>query len=200
VNRDAVALLMIRHGRTGWNADGRIQGRTDISLDDTGRAQVAAWTLPSVDGFTWSVSPLARAVQTARALGAVDIELEPRLTEMDWGDWEGRTLQGLRAALGEEMHASERRGLDFRPPGGESPRDVQVRLRDWLCDVGARGVPRVAITHKGVIRAALALATGWDMQCKPPVCLDWNSAHRFRVGRSSGRLAVARLNLPLGGA
>lgn len=188
---------MIRHGRTAWNADGRIQGRTDITLDDTGRAQVAAWTLPPVDGFTWSVSPLVRAVQTARVLGAVDIELEPRLTEMDWGDWEGRTLPGLRAALGEEMHAIEGRGLDFRPPGGESPRDVQVRLRHWLHEVAETGVPRVAVTHKGVIRAALALAADWDMSGKPPVRLDWNSAHLFSVCRSSARLGVARLNMPL---
>ncbi len=54
------------------------------------------------------------------------------LIEMDWGDWEGLTLDEICARHGEEFARNEARGLDFRPPGGESPREVLERLRPWL--------------------------------------------------------------------
>jgi probable phosphoglycerate mutase len=52
------------------------------------------------------------------------------------------------------------------------------------------------MTHKGVIRAVLALASGWDMTAPPPTRLRWDCAHMFTVG-AAGRLAVERLNVPL---
>ena len=64
-------LVMIRHATTAWNEARRLQGRTDIALNAKGRAEVAGWRLPDefADG-RWISSPLPRAVQTARALGA----------------------------------------------------------------------------------------------------------------------------------
>ena len=82
---------------------------------------------------------------------------------MDWGDWEGARLADLRAADPPGMAANEARGLDFRPAGGESPRELQERLRPWLADCAAAGAASLAVCHKGVIRALFALATGWDM-------------------------------------
>jgi probable phosphoglycerate mutase len=115
---------------------------------------------------------------------------------MNWGQWEGRRILDLRAELGDEMADNEARGLDFRPPGGESPRDVQTRLAPWLTAIGGGGRPLSAITHKGVIRAVFAQATGWDMTGKPPARLDWTAAHLFTVD-DAGDLSVERLNLPL---
>lgn len=190
-------LLLIRHGRTGWNAEGRIQGQADIALSADGRAEVARWSVPrEFRDYDWVASPLARAMETARLLGVADTHLDPRLMEMNWGEWEGRTLAELRAANGVSMANNEARGLDFRPPGGESPRAVQMRFSEWIADVAARGRPVAAITHKGVIRAALAIATGWDMASKPPHRLDWSRAHLFRVDGDGG-LMVDRLNITL---
>jgi probable phosphoglycerate mutase len=141
-------------------------------------------------------SPLLRAVATAQRLGAVRPAVEPRLTEMDWGEWEGFTLAELRTRFGPAMAAAEARGLDFRPPGGESPRDVQARLGPLLAEIAAEGRPVVAVTHKGVIRAVLARATGWDMQGKPPARLSWDAAHLFRLA-ADGSPRVERLNLAL---
>jgi probable phosphoglycerate mutase len=131
-------------------------------------------------------------MDTARLL-RLDPEPEPRLIEMDWGEWEGRSLADLRAELGDALAANERRGLDFRPPGGESPRDVQERLRPLLREM--RG-PTIAITHKGVVRALYALASGWTMQDDPPEKLRAGCAHLFQVGARE-TVAVARLNIPL---
>jgi probable phosphoglycerate mutase len=94
------------------------------------------------------------------------------------------------------MAEREATGLDFKPPGGESPRDVQARLQPLLAEIAAAGRPVGAVTHKGVIRAMLALATGWDMRGAAPFHLDWRAAHLFELDRE-GRPAPLRLNLAL---
>ena len=139
-------------------------------------------------------SPLSRCVQTAALLGAPDAAHEPRIIEMDWGEWEGRTLAELREELGDAMAQNEARGLDFRPPGGESPRAVIERIKPWLREIAAARVPTLAVTHRGVIRAILAEASGWDMRGKPPAKLDWRAVHFFMLD-AQGIPSVERLNV-----
>ena len=189
-------LALVRHGATEWNENGLVQGHSDVPLSERGRADVARWRLPpALAGFALVSSPLARAVETARLI-AGEPEIEPRLIEMSWGTWEGRTLPDLRAELGDLMAAWEAKGLDFRAPGGESPSDVQHRLEPWLAERARRRRATLAICHKGVIRALYALAVGWDMTDKPPDKLREPSAQLFRIA-ADGRPAVARLNIGL---
>jgi len=193
-------LLVIRHGATAWNEAGRIQGRSDQPLSPAGRKAVAGWTLPAeAAGARWLASPLSRARETAALLHDGPVEVEPRLVETDWAAWEGRTLAALRAELGQAMAANEARGLDFRPPGGESPRDLQARLRPLLAELAARGEDTVAVTHKGIIRALYALASGWDLRDRPPAKLRNGCAQLFRLG-PGGTPSVERLNIPLDAA
>ena len=192
-------VAVIRHGPTAWNEARRIQGRADPSLSDAGRAAVSDWRPPAVvDDFAWISSPLKRAHETAALLHDGEVTNDPRLIEMDWGDWESRTLDDLRHDLGDAMVENEAQGLDFTPAGGESPRQVQVRLQDWLAAVAASGQDTIAVTHKGVIRALLSMATGWDMTTPPPVRLDWSSAHLFHID-DQGRPAIKLLNVGLDG-
>jgi probable phosphoglycerate mutase len=185
-------LALIRHAPTAWSNVGRMQGRADVPLAEP----LPEWRWPAaLGGFRVIASPLRRAAETARLLG-VTATIEPLLTEMDWGDWEGETLAGLRARLGAEMTDTEERGLDFRPPGGESPRDVQARVAPLLRDIARAGEPVAAITHKGVIRAVSAAATGWDMLGKPPARLSWEAAHLFWLDRD-GAPSIRELNIPL---
>lgn len=189
-------LALVRHGATEWNENGLVQGHSDVPLSERGRADVARWRLPpALAGFALVSSPLVRAVETARLI-AGEPEIEPRLIEMSWGAWEGRTLPDLRAELGDLMAAWEAKGLDFRAPGGESPSDVQHRLEPWLAERARRRRATLAICHKGVIRALYALAVGWDMTDKPPDKLREPSAQLFRIA-ADGRPAVARLNIGL---
>lgn len=192
-----IPLLLIRHGPTQWNVEGRIQGHTDLCLSEAGRAQVALWSLPEeFRQYDWAVSPLRRAMETARLLGVDHARPDPRLMEMSWGQWEGYTRSELRARHAADLGENERRGLDFCPPGGESARGVRARLEDWITDVRARGRPVGAVTHKGVITAALALATDWDLISKRPYRLDWSSAHLFGL-HADGTLTIQRLNIVL---
>ena len=189
-------LALLRHGPTGWNADKRLQGRADRPLSAEGEAQVRLWSLPpELAGFRWLTSPLIRARQTAEALG-VDAEVEPAAIELDFGTWEGRRLAEIRAEDPAGTEANEARGLDFTPPGGESPRDVQARLAPLLARLAADGRDTGIVTHKGVIRALLSLATGWPMVDKPPVKLFWDRVHLFDLA-ADGTPRLTQPNLPL---
>ena len=82
------------------------------------------------------------------------------------------------------------------PPGGESPRQVLHRVRGWLSEVAASGVPTLAIAHRGVLRVVLAAATHWDMLGRPPVKLDWGAAQFFTLDEV-GIPSLASMNVPL---
>jgi 2,3-bisphosphoglycerate-dependent phosphoglycerate mutase len=178
-------VAFLRHGRTAWNDAGRMQGRADVPLSEAGRAQVRRWRLPaSLAAAPFVASPLARTCETAALLGARPVAVDDALIEMDWGEWEGESLEALKARHGAAFNATAGRGLDFRPPGGESSREVQARIVAWLVRSAARAQALVAVTHQGVIRSVLASATGWDMVAKPPVRLADDVVHliEFRDG------------------
>ncbi|MCS6877794.1 MAG: histidine phosphatase family protein [Geminicoccaceae bacterium] len=166
-------LLLVRHAATAWNLERRLQGRTDVPLCPEGRAEIARWRLPRwVERARAWTSPMLRARETAALLGRRDAEVEPRLVEMSWGLWEGRTLRELREADARRASALEALGFDLEPPGGESPRAVAERLAPFFLRLADLGGDHVAVTHKGVIRAAYARASGWDMRRKPPLPLS----------------------------
>ncbi|WP_020698834.1 histidine phosphatase family protein [Reyranella massiliensis] len=189
-----IPFAILRHGPTDWNATGRLQGLTDTDLSPDGEALVRRWRLPPpADGWKRVCSPLRRARRTAELLRpAMPAGTDSALREMSFGVWEGRTLADLRADGGESFAAAEAAGLDFQPPGGESPRATMVRLAGWASSLRE---PVVAVSHKAAIRALLALATGWDMLGRPPHKLDWRSVHFFVVS-GDGRVAIDRLNVP----
>lgn len=200
-NERMSSLFLLRHGPTEWTAARRLQGRSDISLSAAGRGVVESWQLPERAAHgDWISSPLGRAMETAAILRhryrqTADLLIEPRLVEMSFGEWEGQTLAGLRAIHGMAMAEWEGRGLDFRAPGGESPRDVQHRLQPWLERLATDDKDILAITHKGVMRALYALASGWDMRGKAPHRLLDNAAHEFELDRAG--LRIRRLNIAL---
>lgn len=172
-----------------------MQGHADISLSQEGRRELQALRVPAaLRNSHWHVSPLRRAVESARILGPGAFAIEPRLIEMHWGEWEGETLSDLRTRYGGAMQENEDRGLHFRPPGGESPADVQARLKSWFKDIANPGRPVTAMTHKGVIRVALALAYDWDMLGNPPVELAWNAVHLFDAS-AGGTVVPVALNM-----
>lgn len=190
-------LALLRHAETPWSASGRIQGRTDIALSASGREMLRCKALPPEYREMRAVtSPLQRCVETANLLGLGHAKREARIAEMHWGEWEGRSLTELRSQLGVEMSENEARGLDFAPPGGETPRQVLDRVGGWLSEIARNGEATLAITHRGVIRVVLAAATGWDMRGKPPVKLDWSSLQVFRLDGAGLPLQVDA-NVPL---
>lgn len=193
----SVPFAVLRHAPTVWNGEGRLQGTTDIPLSADGEAAAKTWHLPSpADRWKRVCSPLIRARRTAELVRpSAPIIVESRLREMSFGVWEGKSVAQLRAEGGEAFAAAERLGLDFHPPGGESPRMAMERLSAWAREVAA-GEPVVAVTHKAAIRALLALATGWDMTGRQPIKLDWRCLHFFSA-KADGTVTLDRPNVPM---
>lgn len=194
-------LIVLRHAATAWTPEHRLQGRRDLPLSPAGQAEAAAWAIApvltdwAVGEVDWIVSPLARAVMTATLMGSEPVP-DPAWIEQDYGAWEGRCLASLRAIDPAGMAEIEAQGLDYRPPGGESPREVMARLSPWLAGRTGQGDTTVIVTHKGVLRALLALATGWTMAGPPPVRLANGCAHVVELD-AAGLPSLLAANLPL---
>lgn len=193
-------LVVLRHAPTAWNRDRRLQGRTDVALDEEGVAVAARWRIdPDWAGYRILSSPLGRARMTAAILFPdAEVGVDSRLIEMEFGAWEGKRLADLRADPAEDAATREAMGLDFRAPGGESPREVQARLLPLLIRLAELGRPTVLVTHKAVGRAIYALASGWPMIGKPPQKLRPNCAQLYTLAQD-GMPEVERLNVNLEG-
>lgn len=162
-------LVLVRHGRTAWNAEGRWQGQTDVPLDATGRAQAAAMAAEVAQRYEASAlycSDLARARETAGFVGAetgLTPVTEPLLREIFTGEWEGKLATDIEAIWPEDYHRWIA-GEDFvRPGGAETRAQVAVRTAEGLQRVAA-ATPETATTvvvgHGASLRAGAALLVG----------------------------------------
>ena len=180
-----IQLALLRHGHTSWNRLGRIQGRTDIELDDDARAQLAALRLPAPwDQAGIVSSPLSRAVETAKLVSGRTPKTCPALTEMDWGAWEGKRGVDLIADPSSGFRDIEYWGWHFQPPNGDSPDMLRRRLLPWVTTLNS---DTVAICHIGVMRVLLAHATGWDFDGPAPFQIKRNRLYLLEISPSGWR-------------
>jgi probable phosphoglycerate mutase len=151
--------LLVRHGSTHWNQEGKIQGHTDTPLSDSGRAQAAslALALKGVDIAAAYASDLSRAGETARiALGDRDLSIHATgaLRELAYGEWEGVTeVEAVRRDP--ERYARWHRGdPKFAAPGGESFTELRERVATFAATVSARHKSGniLIVSHGGVVR------------------------------------------------
>jgi glucosyl-3-phosphoglycerate phosphatase len=170
-------VVLLRHGRTSWNAERRMQGRLDPPLDETGQAQAQA-VAPVVAGFGPTLlmcSDQARALQTAMTVGdacALEPRKEPRLREADVGQWQGLADTEVEAGW---PGALERWHVDptFRPPGGESRVDAAQRALPVLRELvgspapGTVGETALLVAHGAVIMATTGAFLGWPADVWP---------------------------------
>jgi broad specificity phosphatase PhoE len=133
-------LVLVRHGETDWNAEGRYQGQSNVPLNANGLAQAEALAR-RLSGERFDAiytSDLARATQTAEALAAVTgapIFREPRLREIDQGEWEGMLLAEIEARYAEEFARRRLDPLGMHPPGGETVGQVRERVLDVVREI-----------------------------------------------------------------
>jgi broad specificity phosphatase PhoE len=167
-------LLLVRHGETDWNADGRLQGQTDRPLSEFGRRQARQLADELADEELQAIysSDLARAHETAAIVGerlGLPVALDPELREKDWGTWEGLT-------------AVERDRVEFV---GESTEAHQERILRSLRRIAERhpdGGRVLVVTHGGSMRrvqtAALGMALPVVENCGRWLCAYENGAFR----------------------
>jgi glucosyl-3-phosphoglycerate phosphatase len=165
-------LVLLRHGRTAWNAEERYQGRTDVPLDDVGRDQ-AADAARRLAGYPFDIaaaSPLDRARATAEAVvdgRGIPLALDDDLMETGGGSWEGLTFTEIRTRWPAEWTAWRGSHLDRGPFGGETPGQAGARvvsaLGRMVTDaVREHGEPDTVLVtaHGNCLRAATAIMTG----------------------------------------
>jgi broad specificity phosphatase PhoE len=157
-------LVLVRHGQSAANAEGRLSGRAPSPLTEHGRSQVALLSPLLVGAGRLISSPLGRARETAEALAlGLPIEVDERWTEVDYGELEGEPVSAVPA----EVWGRWRSDPFFRPPGGETLAEVGVRVRSACEELFARpgsgaraGGDVVVVSHVSPIKAAVAWALG----------------------------------------
>jgi broad specificity phosphatase PhoE len=163
-------LYYVRHGETDFNRQGRLQGRRDTLLNAHGRCQAAecgallrdlfARDQRQPQQFKYIASPLKRARETMHILRASlglqpdDYEVDARLIEIAYGEWEGLTLPEIEARDTGILTRRERDKWDFAPPGGESYRQLGTRIGEWYRSLT---FDAVVAAHGGGVRALMAL-------------------------------------------
>ena len=194
----APGFLFVRHGETDWNAEGRLQGRRDITLNALGCRQAAeaggrlAVLLRdhgvSLAGTRFVASPLGRTRDTmtiARAAMGLPCDgyaLDDRLQEVSFGAWEGSTWPEIKARDPALLKQRRRDKWTFVPPGGESYAMLAERLRPWLASV-IEGT--VVVSHGGVARALMMLIGGVSRQAAPDAEILQGRVLRFDRGRTA---------------
>ncbi|HEX2040977.1 MAG TPA: histidine phosphatase family protein [Acidimicrobiales bacterium] len=172
-------LVLVRHGQTQVNAEGRLQGRLDVPLSELGRRQAASLASAVGDAARVVSSPLRRARETAEVFG-LPVEVDERWVEMDYGDYDGRPLAEVPADLWEQWRADAR----YRPPGGESLAEVGERVRAACTELVGEAAERdvVVVSHVSPIKAAVAWALGARDESAWRMFLEVASVCRVGVG------------------
>jgi broad specificity phosphatase PhoE len=163
-------LYYVRHGLTDWNIAGRLQGHRDTPLNQTGRAQAARCGEILRDLFArvghpaahydYVSSPLGRARDTMEIMRATlgippaGYAIEPRLTEISFGEWEGLTYPEVMLRDPDVVAKREADKWEFLPPGGENYRQLTLRVGAWYATLEH---DTVVCAHGGTGRALVAL-------------------------------------------
>ncbi|MGN9804585.1 histidine phosphatase family protein [Micromonospora sp. L32] len=161
-------LIVWRHGNTDWNAASRVQGQTDVALNDLGheQARTAAPLLAALRPDAIVASDLSRATATAAALAALTglpVRADARLRERHFGRWQGLALTDAAARFPEE-YARWRAGDPDPGAEIETLDDLGKRVGSALqdaADLGSGGTIVVA-THGGAARQGVGHLLGWD--------------------------------------
>ena len=159
-------LLILRHGETEWNREGRLQGALDSPLTDLGRAQAARQGRLlrdfGVTGWAWRVSPKDRAMETARIASeglGVDLSEDLRLVEIDVGAWTGLRRDDLVEENPQFFEMMDEMLWYDHAPGGEGLIAVAKRAEQFLSDLDG---PTIVVPHGITSRILRCLALGLD--------------------------------------
>jgi broad specificity phosphatase PhoE len=181
-------LYLVRNGATDWVREGRLTGRREIALSETGVAQAErlAERLKEVDFAEVLSSPLPRAVQTAERIAAphrLDVARDPRLTDTDAGAWEGERYEVIRGTPEYQRLLTDPLGAS--PPRGERLADVRDRVVasiDQALSDNELGASVAIVSHAGPLRLLLAHY----------LALDTQRYHRLRI--AAGTVSILRFD------
>lgn len=192
-------LVLVRHGETIWNEEGRLQGATDVPLSDRGRAQAArlADRLAAEPFGAIYASDLRRASETAAILAEshdLPVTLDSRLREQSKGVWEGLTWPDIEAQYPDDIARWEV-NRDNPPANAESVSAVEARVRAALAAIRAAHPGNEAVLlvgHGMALRKLICAALGIDSFVGRNLQLDNTSLSELHIGADGA--VLVRLN------
>lgn len=190
-------LILIRHGETLWNKEGRVQGSSDVELNETGleQARRLAFSLQGEPIGTVHTSPLKRAFRTAEIINSFHskrIEVHSDLVEMDQGDFEGVSFKELMAGEKDFLRRWISDPASVRMPRGESLADVQNRAWRPIEKMIAVGENALVVAHNFTIAAILCRFRNISLNEFRSVCVDNASKTLIRI--EDGHTSIETIN------
>lgn len=184
-SQNLTIMALLRHGKTEWNEESRIQGRLNSPLSQSGRKQVHAWGLFLQKHTIHQIiaSDLGRVKETVRILRTycnhTPVIWNPSLREQSWGKWEGKTFHELKSKHLEEFTKQIRAGWDFRPPYGESRKEVLQRslpvIHKILLDFAGKHI--LIVSHEGIVNSLIYHLAGRAFLPEEPKLLENRQIH-----------------------
>lgn len=196
-------LILVRHGATAWNAEGRFTSRTDVELSPDGReeAEAAARALAGIGIERVMCSPLLRARATGEAIAAAApgppaVTIDERLREIDAGPFEGLTGAEIEAGpLAEEFHRWRSETDPEFPAGAETYESAVARARSFFGDVRDLPGTTLAATHGSLARVLVtAVVLGVDPGLHRRMWLDHCHCAVVALGESPPRLVALNID------
>ncbi|MGB3898620.1 MAG: histidine phosphatase family protein [Mesorhizobium sp.] len=189
----SLLVYFVRHGQTDWNAENRLQGQADTDLNALGREQASengrklAGLIADPGGFDFVASPMRRTretmelLRTAMGLDPQAYRTDPRLVEVNFGDWQGFTyaeLEAIRPGISNERSLDK---WDYLPSGegAESYQMLCDRIRPWFEELSH---DTVCVTHGGVIRALFRIVENTPKEVAASLDTPQDRLLRLRAG------------------
>jgi len=179
-------IVLVRHGQTEWNRDGRFRGRSDVALDPVGRAQAQACARRIAAGWRPSAvysSPLSRAVHTAQPIAeqqGLKVSVRQHLIDLNFGDWEGLKLSEARLRWPDLVDGWLGDPGSVRPPRGEGLETLRERaLAEVRSLARAHAEETIVVVSHDALNRVLVLAA-----------LDAPLGAFFRVGQDTAAINV----------
>jgi probable phosphoglycerate mutase len=195
-------IYLLRHGEIEHGKERRFIGQVDFPLNETGFLQAHVWRQKLKDKVFKKIysSDLSRALQTAHIIAGEDqgkVQSLPSLREINLGKWDGLSVIDVQARYPKEWQRRERDLVTFRHPGGESFRDLAVRIGAVFNQIAQEFEGDILIVgHAGLNRVILCQALGMDLANLFRLGQDYGSLNLLDRNRDDWR--VVAINIPVG--
>ena len=193
-------IYLIRHGQTDWNLEGKIQGRHDVSLNETGSKQAELLAMgmdkrPVVQIFS---SRQKRALETVQAVGRrqhVAVTVIDGLEEVEFGEWEGKTWDEISREYPEEFKVWCTEPAEIVPPGGESRPQIYRRIGNALKEILRRSRGDIAIvSHGAALAYMVSIMLEKELGDHDEIIVKNASISTVEYDRETGKFHMAEAN------
>lgn len=183
-------LYLIRHGHTEVADDGIVAGFTDVKLSSHGEASITKLRT-SIDTLHFDhyfSSDLIRAKHSMELLTRVPFQIDERLKELNFGEWEGMCWNDIHEREPEILNTWSSDWVNHSPPGGETFKAVAVRCESWLSEQNTEKNTTTLVTaHGGSIRALLCIALQLPLTMAMRFDIDHASVTQLKLNKSGNR-------------